>query len=141
MHKTIFLLFLFVSIFTLAKAQSDDDFDAEVDDIYNRKAPEKLVAKNDLQFLKTWFGLDLDTVDKTAKEHIDKFNKAGLMYPIDHIAYTLMIWLIIYVPTKVIYLILNICYGQPSQKRENNIRPPNTPTMGEMINLVKNLSE
>ena len=48
MHKTIFLLFFFVSIFTIAKAQSDDDFDAEVDDIYNRKAPEKLVAKNDL---------------------------------------------------------------------------------------------
>ena len=91
--------------------------------------------------MKTWFGIDLDMLDKTAKEHIDRFNKAGFIYPIDHIAYTFMIWLIIYVPTKLIYLVLNICYGQSLPKRENHIKPPNTANMGEMINLVKSLSE
>ena len=63
------------------------------------------------------------------------------MYPIDHIAYTFLIWLIFYVPTKVVYLILNICYGKSSPKHQNNVKAPNTANMGEMINLVKNLSE
>mgnify|MGYP000953580903 CR=1 FL=1 len=69
-------------------------------------------SKSDLEFLKIWFGVDLDMIDRTAKEHIDKFNKAGLTYPIDHIAYTVLIWLIVYVPTKFVYMILNICYGK-----------------------------
>lgn len=68
--------------------------------------------------MKTWFGIDMDLIDKEAKSGIDRLNKAGLVYPLDHIAYTFILWVIVYIPTKLIYLILSICYGTPQKKQD-----------------------
>ena len=66
--------------------------------------------------------------------------KAGIPYPVDHIVFTFILWIIVYIPTKILYKILSMFYG-PVQNYKVDMRKPNGPNVGEMINIVKNLSE
>lgn len=50
-----------------------------------------------------------------AKNAVAYLTKAGIQYPADHIVFTFLAWLVIYVPTKVLYILLSICYGPSAQ--------------------------
>lgn len=45
-------------------------------------------------------------------------NDKGVPNPVDHVVLTFILWVVVYVPTKIIYLVLNLFYGQPIQRRD-----------------------
>ena len=57
-------------------------------------------------------------MNTAAKGYITEINSMGVPDPLDHVVFTVILWLAIYVPSKLLYHILWVFYGESSKKEE-----------------------
>lgn len=122
----VFCLIL-ISIVPSTYAQHKLEISEEEEDIYKRKDTNETIAPSnklasDLKMVlpdsifQLLVAMNVDQkmkfINDECKKIIDQINQAGVPDPIDHILFTFILVMIVYIPTKFIHSILDMVYGK-----------------------------
>ena len=71
----------------------------------------------------------------------DIINKElGVPDPLDHVLFVAILWFVLYVPSKILYNILHICYGESPKYQESKSGPAIDPSVvTEIMAQIKEL--
>jgi hypothetical protein len=71
--------------------------------------------------------------------YVKEINAMGVPDPVDHVIFTLLLVIVLYIPTKVVHMVLDTCYGSGHPSPVSGAAPQGQkgPDLGQMMTIVK----
>ena len=83
----------------------------------------------------------MEKLNEDCSNYVKQINALGVPDPIDHVIFTFLLIMAIYIPTKFVHSVLDLLYGRAAPEPVAAKTPAPTTDMTSVLSLVKQLED